>query len=426
MTLDGLRRLKRFFRSPATIVGELCFITLASVVGASLPQAATASASDIARLRQHGPFISALVDNLALDRVFQSPLFLLGLGMATVSLCIVVLEQIRRLRAAWSQPLAETHFKSVALQTEFLRPAQGGTSTATTVIRSTGRLGLAGSPLFHSGLLLVVIAATLRALFGVEAAVDLLEGEILPPAAAAWVAQWPGPLAKPFQLDAPLTLERVNMTRYDSGELKELGVQFSLPDSGTHQLGINREFQASQGRLYVNSDVGPAALVVWSDGSAELRREALLLAREGPGSFSGRTTGALALQARVQLSPAEPRPSSVELRVTQDATLLYVGRVAVGGTVSLPGGQSLRLDGLPFWARLHGSRDPGLGLVYAGFLLGLLGATLTYTVTRVDELVQITPEDGEERVRIALRPLRFAPLFQDRFERLVRAHGGQP
>jgi hypothetical protein len=91
----------------------------------------------------------------------------------------------------------------------------------------------------------------------------------------------------------------------------------------------------------------------------------------------------------------------------------------------LPGGGQLRLHSLPYWARLHGSHDPALGLVYVGFVIALLGGALTYGVVRVDEFVQVVPDGAGERVVVALRPHRFAPLFRDRFERLVRDHGGE-
>ncbi|MBL0311285.1 MAG: cytochrome c biogenesis protein ResB [Holophagaceae bacterium] len=420
-----LQRLKRFFRAPATIVGVLGFITLAGIVGASLPQAGSASAVDLEQLRSHGRLATLLVDRLGLDHVFQTPAFLLGLGLATVSLCIVVAEQIRRLRTGWRLQPTEAHFRVAPFQTEFLRPARDP-AVPRVRVRVRGRQGLAGSPLFHVGLLMVIAAATLRALFGVSAAVDLLERETLPATVEAWGAQWPGPLAKPFKLDAPLTLERVEMARYPSGGMKDLAVQFQLEGSESLKLGINQELRTSRGRLYVNSELGPAALLEWSNGHGPLHREALLLRQEAPGVFSAHAGQGLVLHARTTLSEAEPRPSVLELRVTEGPALRFVGRLSPGDTAVLPGGGSVHLVHLPFWARLHGDHDPGLWLVYAGFLLGLLGSALTYTVIRVDERVSITPEGDQERVAIAMKPHRFAPLFKERFERLVREHGGWP
>lgn len=424
MTPAWLRALKRFFRAPATIVGALAVITLVGILGASLPQAGSATPAELARLRQHGPWFSTLVDGLALDHIFQSVGFLLALAVATISLTLVVAEQARRFRTAWSLEPAEGHFRTAPFQASFVRPSRGAEPGRR--IRVRGRLGQAGSLLFHVGLLLVIAAAALRALFGVSAAVDLLEQEVLPPTVEAWGAQWPGPFARPFRLEAPLTLDQVRLSWYESGGIKDLRVQFTLAGSGPRSLGINEELRTSRGRLYVNSDIGPAALVEWSPDGKILLREALLMRQEAPGIFTAETGRDPILRARAVLGQGQDRPANLELRVTSGTTLRHVGRLDPGESVQLPGGGMVRLVGLPYWVRLHGSHDPGLWLVFGGFLVGLLGAALTYTVIRVDECVTITPEGGEERVDIALRPHRFAPLFRDRFERLVRHHGGQP
>ncbi len=422
MTLGWPRALKRFFRAPATIVGALSFITLVSVLGASLPQVGSAEPEALARLRGHGPIVTALVDTLALDHLFHSPAFIVALALATVSLVIVVAEQFRRFRAAWTQTLTEAHFRTAPFQTTFLRsrtPGQAGTQ-----IRVRGRVGAAGSLLFHLGLLLVIAAATLRGLWGVSAAVDLLEQEVLPPTVEAWGAQWPGPLAHPFKVDTPLHLDAVRLSWYESGGIRDLAVQFSLEGSGPLVVGINQEMHTSKGRIFVNSDVGPAALMEWTGGAGPLQRQALMMRQEAPGLFSAQTGSGLVLHARTILASGQDRPTHLVLRVTEGGLLRFVGQLAPGQEVALPGGGLVRLVGLPYWVRLHGDRDPGLWLVYVGFIAGLAGAALTYTVTRVDELVKVTPEGDGDRVLVAMRPHRFSPLFRDRFERLVRKHGG--
>ena len=67
--------LKRFFRSPTTLVGELVMTTLLECLGAALSQASVA-ADEAARLGRHGAFISFLVDRLALNHMFTIPPFL--------------------------------------------------------------------------------------------------------------------------------------------------------------------------------------------------------------------------------------------------------------------------------------------------------------------------------------------------------------
>lgn len=429
MTVVWLKALKRFFRSPATIVGELLLITALGGLGAALPQAGVAAPADVARLREHGPIVTALVDGLALDHVFTSPGFLIALGLATISLSIVVVEQVRRLRSQWNLVPTDAHFRNAPFRQAFTRPAstEAGPSTR---IHTRGRLGLAGSPLFHTGLLCVILAGGLRALFGSDAVVDLYEGETLPATVEAWGAQWPGPLGKPFRLDAPLVLRSVDSTHYETGDLKALRLQLAMEGPGggqVHELGVNEELATSRGRLYVDAQHGPAALVEWESPSGASLRMAVLLEKKEPSAFGAYAQGPGILRARIRvpMPPGDQRPGYAEVRILDGASTLAEATLTPGETLPLPGGGLLRLHGLPYWARLHGNHDPALGLAYLGFALALVGAALTYGVVKVDEFVSVTPEGDAERVVVALRPHRFAPLFRERFERMVREHGGE-
>ena len=420
---------KRFLRRPAVIITEILLITVACALGATLPQAGNAPAAVVAGLRAHGALITALVNGLALDHVFTSLGFLILLAFATASLSIVVIEQVRRFRAQWNQVPTEAHFRNAPFRMEFTRPATGARLEGVT-LRSRGRLGLAGSPLFHIGLLCVILAGALQALFGVSAVVDLYEGEILPPTVEAWGAQWPGPLGKPFCLEAPLQLASLEMTHYQDGTLKHL--QLRLVSKGadgdqTREMAINAELPVHGGRLFVGAQHGPAALLEWEEPSGTTLRLATLLEKKEAQAFGGYAQGPGPLRARVRapIPGKEQRPTLVEVRIQNGATTLAEGTLKPGETMLLPGGGRLKLHGLPYWARLHGNHDPGLGLAYLGFTLALLGAALTYGVTKVDELVAITLDGEVEHVVMALRPHRFAPLFKERFEALVREHGGE-
>ena len=430
MTLDWLRRLKRFFRAPATIVGGLLAIAVLGALGAALPQAGVATAAETAHLRAHGPFLSALVDGLALDHVFTSPAFLASLGVSTVSLCIVVVEQAGRLRSQWGLVLSEGHFRTAPFRQEFLRPARQE-SAPSTRIRTRGRLSLAGSPLFHAGLLCVILAGGLRALFGAEAVVDLIEGETLPASVEAWGVQWPGPLGRPFSLDAPLVLESIESSRYSAGDLLGLRIGFSIQRPGHEQrleLGVNEELRTRGGRIYLDAMHGPAALVEWVVPTFAPIRSAILLERKEAKAFGAYAHGPRRLLARIRApEPASGmRPGAVEIRILDGSAAIGEGTLKPGEALAFGGGGSLRLHGLPYWVRLHGNHDPALGLAYLGFALALLGATLIFAVVKVDELVSVSLEGDAERVVVALRPGRFAPLFKDRFERLLREQGGQP
>jgi hypothetical protein len=421
--------LKRFLRRPAVIVAEILVITAACALGASLAQAGRSPAAEVARLQQHGTLAKTLVQGLALDHVFTSLWFLVALVFATASLSIVVAEQIRRLRAAWGQIPTEAQFRNAPFRREFTRPASTD-AVAATHIHTRGRLALAGSPLFHTGLLCVILAGALQALFGVQAVVDVYEGEILPATVEAWGAQWPGPMGQPFRLDEPLRLLSVASTRYETGDLMTLRLKLAEAGSGgerVREMGINDELPVSRGRLYAEAQHGPSALVEWTAPSSAPIGSAVLLEKKETTAFGAYTQGPGTLRARIRVPmPADGRrPDHAEVRILDGTSRLAEGVLKPGEALPLPGGGLLKLHSLPYWARLHGNHDPAIGLAYLGFTLALLGAALTYGVVRVDELIVVTPEGDMDRVVVALRPHRFAPLFQERFERQVRDHGGE-
>lgn len=429
MSFSWLHALKRTLRSPRIIISEILVITILCVIGASLPQSGRSPAAEVADLLSHGPLISNLVRWMALDHVFTSLWFLAALTFATASLSVVVAEQVRRIRTTWLQPLTEAHFRTAPFRCEFRRTARGPSQVAV-VIRTRGRLGGAGSLLFHAGLLCVVLAGASGALFSVQAVVDVYEGEILPATVEAWGAQRPGPLGQPFRLDEPMRLIDIQSTQYITGELMNLRLKLAPEGSGggpIREMGINDELRVSRGRLYVGSEHGPTALVEWSGPTIPGLRTAVLLEKKESQAFGAYAQGPGTLRARIRVPIPEDgrRPDRAEVRILNGHVTVAEAPLKPGEALGLPDGGLLRLHSLPYWVRLHGNYDPAIGLAYLGFALALLGAALTYGMVRVDEMIAITPEGDAERVVVALRPHRFAPLFRDQFERLVREHGGE-
>lgn len=411
------------------ILGEIATLALLCAVGAAVPQVGSATPAELARLHDSGPVVAALLKLLPLDHVFRSVPFLALSLLAAASLTIVVIEQISRLRQQWSQRLSPAHFQNAPFRAEFESEAAlefpAGASDNEVRIWSERRIGLLGSPMFHLGLLAVIVAGAFKALFGADAVVDLLEGETLPPGAAAWSAQFPGVLAGPIRLETPVTLKAVKAARYRDGDLRELKIHLETPRAGgtqTEELAVNRDLRLDGQRLFLGSDFGPAALLEWQNPTTNSVREAALLAEKGAGNYEGASTGpgGLVAHLRAHVNRDGQHPAQVEVRVMKDNALLFTGDAHVGDMIALPGGIKLALHGTPFWARLRGNRDAALGLAYAGFALVMAGATLIFTVVKLDFCVVVSMAGERRRVFVALKPQRFAPLFQERFDRLLR------
>jgi len=65
------------------------------------------------------------------------------------------------------------------------------------------------------------------------------------------------------------------------------------------------------------------------------------------------------------------------------------------------------------------SRDPTAWPMFAGFAIAIVGVMFMFLFVRVDSMVVSEPDGEGEKVTLAMRPQRLAPLFAERFERLV-------
>lgn len=420
------KTLRRWLRSPRLIVAELILVSLSGAVMTAVPQAPGEAAAGTGGAGAPST-LGSLASALQLDRVLGSWWFLALLGLSAASLWIVTLDQWRAALSLWRERPGPESFGAAPFRREWTRPATAGAAAeARATIATTGRASLLGSPLFHTGLLLVLAAGFVRMLFGAEALVDLYEDEVLPPLPAAFGAQWPGRLASPLALDRPLRLERLAVDTYPSGGLRMVSADVRLEgEPSSRRMAVNDPLRQGLTTLYLTQNLGPAALLRL-DGPGGTEPVAVLLQPDGPGgSYAATTTlGGLEVRLRGEWRPGAEPPDRLQCRVLRDRALVFAGLVGTGAPVQIPGGGTLTLVGARRWARFTAQHDPSTPPIYAGFLLCLAGATLMFGLAKVDTAVVVQPCAEGERVLVALKARRFSALFRERFERLVREHGG--
>lgn len=423
--LSALRVLRR----PRVIVAQVAVLTAALGLTTVVPQS---TASDIAAFEAfcaHWPQWSVVVRAVGLDRVVGTWWFLALVALASLSLVLLQIEQWRGFVRLWRARPGRTDFVGADFRVQWERPAtEGGLREE---IRSRGRLNLLGSPLFHSGLLLVIAAGLLRMLLGRDAVIDLVQGETLQSSADVWAASWGGPLAPPFAIEAPIVFRRLEVQRYPSGALKELAATMDLQGykgRGEEPLAVNTPLDIGAERIYMTVFNGPTALLEMQSPEGTERRAVMLQKRttgvyEAVDSFPG----GFEVRLRANTGNSAHLPSGLELRVTEGRILRHVGRLEPGDVRPVAPLRVLQLHGITWWTRFRGSRDQSLGLAYLGLGLVSLGALLIFAVVRVDTAVVVAPLDGgRERVTVALKAARFAPLYQDAFDALVAANGPRP
>jgi cytochrome c biogenesis protein ResB len=398
-------------RRPLLIVVELLAISLAAVLTATLPQ--VPDDDRVAAFLASNGWLGQLTATLGLHDVTRSWWFLALLGLALSSLLAVQWEQWRRLRRQWGERLSPAAFARTPWRAE--APADGLPRLPEAPrLATTGRIGQLGSPLFHLGLVLLVVAGGLRALTSADAMVKVPEGFALAPEASAYDVLRGGILARPFALDAPLRLEAVEVDWYDSGVLRQLSARLVLepPASGSHELAINAPFDRGLDRLYLTQTWGVTALLqVGPEGRLAERMVFLEAGDEVARGTLGLGDGR---ELRLKADIRHGRADRLEVRAARDRQLLGLAQLHVDEAADLGDGLVVRLAGMPRWVQLRGSHDPSRWLFFAALVLALVGATLMMAIVRVDTMVQVV--DG--KLVVALRAARFAPLFADRFEEL--------
>jgi hypothetical protein len=413
----ALAPVQRWLRSPVTITFEVLGAAAVGVVRATVPQAVDGEAW--ARFAAEQPALARAAQATWLDRVVVSPWAVAVFGLSALSLWIVFLEVTRRALRRGRTPPTERSFASATFSATIDRVARPGGSPA--VIQVRGRLGLAGVPLLHAGLLLLIVAGLVRATFGADAASWVLEGETLAAGTGSVRPTETGFLAHPFALTEPVRLDSVDLVLRADGSVERESARLSIGEPPRKiDMAINEAVHVGPGRLYLTQKHGIGVLVrAGAEGSPEQR--AILLSSDGD-LFTGqdvlRDGTVVRLQRRVRAGLSSP--GSFDVRVLRGPALLHAGQVPAGGESRWPGGV-LRLDEVVPWVEIRMTKDPSIAVAWIGVVLVLLGVSLFALVTPVDVLVAAGPgtAPGVERVRVAMRPHRFAALHQDGFDALV-------
>jgi cytochrome c biogenesis protein ResB len=416
--------IRRFLRSPRTITGEVIGLALAGAALASVPQATSPLAA--VRFRQDHPLLAPIVQTIGLDRVLHAPAVIALLAVSAASLVLVEWELVGRLRRRWTTSPSEGSFANAPYSVELERAAAA--PAPRTIIRTRGAAGHLGSPLFHAGLLCLLGAGLVRAVFGADASLQVYEGEEIPAGPEAMSARSTGFLAAPLELPVPLRLDRAEVKLHPNGAIADLAATVSVgPEHRQEHLAINAPLVLGDSQLYLTMQTGPTALLeIESQGASERMAVFLTGSRLGFERVLVARDGTEVRLRTARLLPTGALPPSVEVRLLRGTGLLYVGVLRPGEYGPMSDGGRVVLHDVRRWMDLSASRDPSAGLAFLAFAVVVVGAVLLFAVVPVETLVQTTPVPGGERVRVAMRPHRVAPLYAETFERLVeRVRNGE-
>jgi cytochrome c biogenesis protein len=424
---------------------QIAAVTIAASVGVALqqlPDYALLSASDYAlemgQLRAlYEPTLGPLVDvfeRLGLFRIFTAPWFTALLVLLTVSITVCTLDRLPKIRAVTARSRVEqpNSFFDASLPgrgaVEIAQPLKSAASARTTdhiahLVRSAGwETSVAADPdcdggqivhgdrfrrsyrftlVMHTGLVLLLVGASLSGILGYTQGILLTDGEALP---VGRIGSAGGLVVENRGFSAPRTPTgafadfTTDLAVYRDGTAvaeKTIRVNDPLTVDG---WSFHQNFFGPTVTLEIRSVAGD---LLWS-GDAPLTSVvggAPYATLPIPGSRAGLE---LLLQRDASDAPALLVIASEPVREGgSEVRTIFVSVLAPGEVASAPGAAfNVRLSGIGSYTGIIARRDPVTPVVWLAAALIMIGLTLTLRRPRARIWIRVRP--GESQLDAAL------------------------
>ena len=472
MIAGALRAAVKVLRSARLATWLLAFVGAWSVAGTLVPQS-SAGSDVVAKWAAAHAGLEPVVRTLGFHDAFTSPVF---------TACIVILALCTAL-CAWERTRlavgkARILRRSAALDANALvgdhdveipcDPALSGDEVLARTAAKLGELGVRtkradgvlaavsspwsvwGSPVFHWALFALMVALIVGNLMRASGLMGISVGETKPDAPASYGLVHAGPLYDWSRVHRSIRVDAFDPAYRSEGIDRGPTPTVSLLDAAGNVVKTQRvypnmtlksgtltiypsDFGFTTGLTLLNSkgsETGHSAqLVDFSDTKDGTSASGSLNVRDNAGnvllSFSvtvplDRVGGAL-----VRRIPTQP---AVRVVATgPDGAKVLDAIVPEGATVALPTGDSLRLDGIGYYARLSLVDDGSIPLLYAALIVAVLGLTLAVAARQQIVMAVVIEEPAGTKLALKMRLWRNASSSRSEIEsELALALGEDP
>ncbi len=376
-----LNSLCRKLASPGLNLLLLGLLTLAMMAGGTLPQSRRLTSADYNDWRNRWPNLSEWIEWSGLGDVYAAPWFAalaLGLTLNLAAAMALYLLRVRAWRAGKSPPTHQLQGQGkvpphVIAATGFRRDG----------VHLTGTAGLWGIPVLHAGIALIIIAALVIRSERFAAHLELAEGEIFHGQPDKLVID--GNRETTPEMRFGLRIEALEIVVAEENQLRELNARVSVREPGKTDrlelLRVNAPLEVGDHQVYLDKTFGWTAVFDRVRPGGEQVR--LLInfpasktqwARLAP--LTRQTTVSLDNYPLVfDMALAAGDSPRFSLAAAQQGVNVFNGKLAPGETADL-GHYQLTFRGIIPWAGLYLTRDSGTSVIFAGYVMALVGALL--------------------------------------------------
>jgi len=414
----------------------LLVLALAALVGTILPQDRVYGFY----VERFGPQFAWFIDRLGLDRVYRSPWFLALITLLVINLVACSLDRIPQALRRLRHPLDPERYLALPERGRVHWPArmqeapsvlehdcnailgpgprleQGETVW---LLRSRGRVGVLGPYIIHLSIILIILGGMVGKLWGVRGHLHLVEGQ------TGGALEVEGREAE-LPLDFAVRLDRFQVEFYPDGPPSEYRSDLSFLRDGREVektvCRVNHPVEFGGFTFYQSTYQtalgGPVRLEVDHQGhktAVEAAPRQRVMLPDGNGAI-------MVVRADGNLQGRGPAVQIAYLTGRGHPLIFWVFQNQPPEGDQQPGPHRFRLAGLDFrfTSGLLVKRDPGVGWVYAGFILLLPGFWLAFFTPRQRWAVSLQP-DGKKGWRLTLHGAgdRHREAFSHRLERLT-------
>ncbi len=417
----------------------LCFI------GVNIPQLGSASPSFLRAWRVSHPFLSTVAGAFWLNQMYVSPLFLSIVALLSVALTCSLIQVFRSVRnrdgakraiGQWprgtlvSFPVEDRSALDLAAQRLRRRGYHVRLISSRTVRAVKNDFTRWGTLLLHAGMLTVVVSSLVYVALERRGFAQIIEGDTFFADHDEFLTQSESAFSRTFHPDLALSLTKFTADYYSDGEIKELSSSVAAANSSSEPaaslITVNHPLDVNGVRVYQSTSFGYTVCLIFERNGQRIPTYfSLDHPRKLGDPFVGETDfpkTELLMNFRLH---ADTRHQSFELdhpclslNVSQKDSVLFRGSLEVGDKIPVADGM-LTFAEVRRWSGFVFSETYGVGAVFAGFGLILLGLVCVYFFPLREIIVVLAQEERSRQLLFAGIARREKALFAEEFTGIV-------
>ena len=392
-------------RSRRYAVVFIILIIISLVLATAIPQRSRMTEAEWFRLRTKHPHLVRIIKTTGLDHVYTSWWFLAIAGLFSINIGLNLTE---RIKVSWRQfnderDLSASRIEALPLNTrislsvarDFLSGQIEGILKQSGyrvkgygkgLFAIKGRIGYWWVPLFHGGILLVLIGVLISGLFRFSGTLEISEGQVFHGREGEYINRWYGLTGYRPEMDFSVKLMGFNAEYWNGRhpKLYQSIVEIKTKDGRifTKTIEINTPFRYSGYSLYQTKYWGYSAVfgLKRGDSGSEETGYVNLPYKTDYRDKTLRQDFVIPGAGFHAFLEYKPSGNKVYVEIKDGVKPIYRGALNKGSKINLKG-YTLSFQDMVKWTGLYISCDPGVWVVYTGFtvlVISSLGMVFIY------------------------------------------------